>query len=557
MHLRDSKRGARKAALALAIMCAVTASPLSSPAFSATPSPGDFRVATENGVENQYLVTLKTQPESLEDRKNIADDIARQYNGKVRFVFESAMNGFSVSMSEADARRLAENTVVDYVEQDVEITEEYAPAIEGAKPQAVETEASWNMDRIDQRKRPLDGKFNANNPTGDGSGAGTRIYVTDSGINPHRTFGNRLKFGTDVTSDPSRGYAPGEDCRYHGTASASVAAGAAYTKDSGDVNHGYGTARGADIVNVKWFNCDGNTTGDQMIRGLDWIVNDPNRIPHKAVVSMSSLVTDLPGFSNAITQLTNSGTSVVIAAHNFGNNVCDEDSSPVYRRPDVIVVGATNEADTRATFENGGSSNYGACVAMWAPGVNVPAASNDSVDGSMNYGGTSASTPAVAGAAAILQARGYSSAAAVKARLQQEASESTLVGMPNSPSYLLHVGGHYVNSTPANLVDNGSVTSSATVVSDQGDAKARQYLRVKVNIVHHTRGDLALDLIAPDGTSYRFYHPNSDTGNDLFQEFNVDASSEAPNGQWKLKITDTKADSETFDGRLDRWMLQF
>ncbi|WP_257789893.1 proprotein convertase P-domain-containing protein [Streptomyces sp. 3211] len=82
-------------------------------------------------------------------------------------------------------------------------------------------------------------------------------------------------------------------------------------------------------------------------------------------------------------------------------------------------------------------------------------------------------------------------------------------------------------------------------------------LRVKVNIVHHTRGDLALDLIAPDGTSYRFYHPNSDTGNDLFQEFNVDASSEAPNGQWKLKITDTKADSETFDGRLDRWMLQF
>ncbi|WP_159395898.1 S8 family serine peptidase [Streptomyces sp. 3211] len=441
MHLRDSKRGARKAALALAIMCAVTASPLSSPAFSATPSPGDFRVATENGVENQYLVTLKTQPESLEDRKNIADDIARQYNGKVRFVFESAMNGFSVSMSEADARRLAENTVVDYVEQDVEITEEYAPAIEGAKPQAVETEASWNMDRIDQRKRPLDGKFNANNPTGDGSGAGTRIYVTDSGINPHRTFGNRLKFGTDVTSDPSRGYAPGEDCRYHGTASASVAAGAAYTKDSGDVNHGYGTARGADIVNVKWFNCDGNTTGDQMIRGLDWIVNDPNRIPHKAVVSMSSLVTDLPGFSNAITQLTNSGTSVVIAAHNFGNNVCDEDSSPVYRRPDVIVVGATNEADTRATFENGGSSNYGACVAMWAPGVNVPAASNDSVDGSMNYGGTSASTPAVAGAAAILQARGYSSAAAVKARLQQEASESTLVGMPNSPSYLLHVGG--------------------------------------------------------------------------------------------------------------------
>ncbi|MFJ4866808.1 protease inhibitor I9 family protein [Streptomyces sp. NPDC088748] len=161
MHLRDSKRGARKAALALAIMCAVTASPLSSPAFSATPSPGDFRVATENGVENQYLVTLKTQPESLEDRKNIADDIARQYNGKVRFVFESAMNGFSVSMSEADARRLAENTVVEYVEQDVEITEEYAPAIEGAKPQAVETEASWNMDRIDQRKRPLDGKFNA------------------------------------------------------------------------------------------------------------------------------------------------------------------------------------------------------------------------------------------------------------------------------------------------------------------------------------------------------------------------------------------------------------
>ncbi len=96
---------------------------------------------------------------------------------------------------------------------------------------------------------------------------------------------------------------------------------------------------------------------------------------------------------------------------------------------------------------------------------------------------------------------GLPDAAAVKARLRFEASENQMHNIPDTPAYLLHVGGRYQDTTAVNLVDGGAVTSTPITVSDQADPKARNYLKVRVNITHHTRGDLALDLIAPTGRS--------------------------------------------------------
>ncbi len=538
---------------AIAVLTAVTASGTFFSTAVAAPSDGDFRTAAVNAIHDRYLVVLKGESAGLAERKSNARKLLESYaDAQLDYVYQSTVNGFSVQMPEEAARRLATDPAVDYVQQDASVTVTGDTLSSRPATQAVEDQASWNMDRIDQRTWPLDGKFNANNPTGPNSGSGTRIYVTDTGVNStHKTFGNRVKFGIDTTADPSLGYAPGQDCNGHGTAAASVAAGAAYTQDSGDVTHGYGIARGADIVNVKWGNCAANTSHTRQLAGLDWIHNDSLRLYTRSAVSISYGIPDFPLIHNALNQIATSGTTVVIAAGNDSADVCGPLANPTYTNPNLIIVGASDENDNRADF-----SSYGKCLALWAPGVNIPAAAHNQNDASTDFAGTSAAAPAVAGAAAVIM-YGLPDAAAVKARLRFEASENQMHNIPDTPAYLLHVGGRYQDTTAVNLVDGGAVTSTPITVSDQADPKARNYLKVRVNITHHTRGDLALDLIAPDGSVYRFKSPSPDTGDDINQEYDVDASSEAPNGQWRVRVTDTKSDTQAFDGRLIDWGLQF
>ncbi|WP_237297254.1 S8 family serine peptidase [Streptomyces sp. 3211] len=242
----------------------------------------------------------------------------------------------------------------------------------------------------------LDGKFNANNPTGPNSGSGTRIYVTDTGVNStHKTFGNRVKFGIDTTADPSLGYAPGQDCNGHGTAAASVAAGAAYTQDSGDVTHGYGIARGADIVNVKWGNCAANTSHTRQLAGLDWIHNDSPAALH--AVSRQHFVRNsgLPPHSQCAQSDRDKRHHRRHRSRNDSADVCGPLANPTYTNPNLIIVGASDETTIVPIFRATGS------VSPCGPPASIfrPAAHNQN-DASTDFAGTSAAAPAVAGAAA-------------------------------------------------------------------------------------------------------------------------------------------------------------
>jgi len=53
----------------------------------------------------------------------------------------------------------------------------------------------WNLDRMDQRELPLDGRFTYGTAATPGTGKGATIYVVDSGIRPtHQEF--RTQDGT-------------------------------------------------------------------------------------------------------------------------------------------------------------------------------------------------------------------------------------------------------------------------------------------------------------------------------------------------------------------------
>ncbi|MER7801417.1 M4 family metallopeptidase [Streptomyces parvulus] len=102
-------------------------------------------------------------------------------------------------------------------------------------------------------------------------------------------------------------------------------------------------------------------------------------------------------------------------------------------------------------------------------------------------------------------------------------------------------GTSFENAADVAIPDNGAaVTSSVTVTGRAGNAPAN--LQAAVDIVHTYRGDLVVDLLAPDGTAYRLKNSSSsDSADNVNQTYTVNASSETANGTWKLRVQDVAA----------------
>ncbi|MEV6688872.1 M28 family metallopeptidase [Streptomyces sp. NPDC051130] len=115
-------------------------------------------------------------------------------------------------------------------------------------------------------------------------------------------------------------------------------------------------------------------------------------------------------------------------------------------------------------------------------------------------------------------------------------------------------GPSFENTTDVAVPDSPApaVTSPITVSGVAGNAPATT--KVDVNIVHTYRGDLVIDLIAPDGTAYRLKNSGSDSGHDVIATYTVNASSEVANGVWKLQVKDVAAQDT---GYINSWRITF
>ncbi|HET8641104.1 MAG TPA: proprotein convertase P-domain-containing protein, partial [Pseudonocardiaceae bacterium] len=174
--------------------------------------------------------------------------------------------------------------------------------------------------------------------------------------------------------------------------------------------------------------------------------------------------------------------------------------------------------------------------------------------------GTSMAAAHVAGAAALLlNASPTWSPAQVSAGL---ATNATLNVVNNagagSPNRLLYVRAappdpcSRANGANVAIPDYpGSAVSSTINVS--GCARVPSTgARVEVHIIHPFRGDLLVDLVAPDGSAYRLLSPSLDSGDDVHTVFVVNLSAELPNGSWRLRVADRRAGNT---GQIDGWAL--
>ncbi|MBB5957646.1 V8-like Glu-specific endopeptidase [Saccharothrix tamanrassetensis] len=113
-------------------------------------------------------------------------------------------------------------------------------------------------------------------------------------------------------------------------------------------------------------------------------------------------------------------------------------------------------------------------------------------------------------------------------------------------------GRRFENTADFPVNDLATVESPITVTEVAGNAPSA--LRVEVNIKHTYRGDVRLDLVGPNGTTYLLKDTSSDSADDIVATYTVNAGAQAANGTWKLRVHDAYR-SDT--GTLDSWALQF
>ncbi|HEX8071971.1 MAG TPA: S8 family peptidase [Pyrinomonadaceae bacterium] len=355
----------------------------------------------KGAIPNKYIVVFEDwatgERGQFSAAAALADSVTANYGGKVERVYQHALNGFAANMTEDQALTLSQDPRVRFVEEDGEM-----------HATTTQTGATWGLDRIDQRDRPLNGTYVYNF-----TGSGVRAYVIDTGIRTtHTQFGGRASAVFDAFGGN------GQDCNGHGTHVAGTIGGSTY-----------GVAKSALLRAVRVLDCSGSGSTSGVIAGVDWVTN--NHIS-PAVANMSLGGGASSALDTAVNNSINSGMTYSIAAGNSSTDACTQSPARVAA---AITVGSTTSSDARSSF-----SNFGTCVDIFAPGSSITSAWATSDTATNTISGTSMASPHVCGVSALyLQAHPGSSPATIRNAIVNGSTTGRLTGIgTGSPNRLLY-----------------------------------------------------------------------------------------------------------------------
>ncbi|HEX5994244.1 MAG TPA: proprotein convertase P-domain-containing protein, partial [Jiangellales bacterium] len=497
----------------------------------ATAAPEEGQILQAGGataVTDSYIVVLQDGAVARAEIASTARDLASRYGGAVARTYQNALRGFEARLSEAEAKRLAADPSVRYVQQNhtVKLTGTQSPT------------SSWGLDRIDQRALPLNNSYTYPN-----TGSGVKAYIVDTGIRfSHNDFGGRASSGFDAIDGGTA-----DDCNGHGTHVAGTVGGTSY-----------GVAKGVTLVGVRVLDCQGSGTNAGVIQGIDWVTGD-HAAGQPAVANMSLGGSFSQALNDAVARSIADGVSYGLAAGNdSGANACN--SSPA-STPAGITVGSTTNTDARSSF-----SNIGSCLDVFAPGSSITSAWYTSDTATNTISGTSMATPHVVGAAALVVAANPSyTPQQVRDKLVADATSNVVTNAgTGSPNKLLYVTGGgttpppppppsgctQTNDNNVTISDNATVESTITISGCSGNAGSAS--TVAVDLVHTYIGDLVVSLIAPDGSAYTLHNRAGGSADNIDQTYTVNLSTEVADGTWKLRVQDA-AGGDT--GYLNSWTL--
>jgi subtilisin family serine protease len=393
----------RPALTAIAGLTAVIA--FTAPTASAAPPIPEAPLAplihvrpTEPG---QYIVTLAPGTDPMA--------VAGALGVTPHHVYRDAMLGFAAVLTEDQVTQARGTAGVRAVEEDGTVAvprDEQTPT--RPRPVAADRAApatSWGLERINHRELGTTG-FSVTS-----TGATVTSYIVDTGIEfAHPEFGGRAVRGVDEVGDGR----DGADCAGHGTHVAGTVGGATT-----------GVARQVKLVSVRVLGCDGSGTNSGIIAGLNWIAANV----HKPAVANISIGGPWSyALNSSVDALSRAGVFTVVAA---GNEDADACLSSPSGSAEAFAVAATDRQDARADF-----SNYGNCVDVNAPGVDITSAYLGGTYTELS--GTSMSAPHVTGIAALYKdAHGDTSSTSLASWLEVNATSGIPATVPTGTPQLL------------------------------------------------------------------------------------------------------------------------
>lgn len=345
------------AALLAAMLSTATSIAQSQPPEAAT-APVKIYGASKP-IPDRYIITFKR---SVPDVAAEAKRLMAGRGGEIHFVYTRAIKGFAATIPPQAVKAIASNPWVESIEQDATVS-----------IQATQSNATWGLDRIDQRGLPLDSSY-----TYVPTGAGVYAYIVDTGIRAsHSDFGGRVSSQGFTAISDGRGT---NDCDGHGTHVAGTVGSTTY-----------GVAKDITLIPVRVLDCRGSGSWTGVIAGLDYVANDTSRRP--AVANMSLGGGRSSSVNAAVAGAVRAGVTVAVAAGNETTDACT--TSPA-SEPTAITVGATTISDARASY-----SNFGKCLDVFAPGSGITSTWNTGDGATNTISGTSMAAPHVAGVAAL------------------------------------------------------------------------------------------------------------------------------------------------------------
>ena len=236
------------------------------------------------------------------------------------------------------------------------------------------------------------------------TGKGVCVAVLDTGIFPHRDFGDRIIEFKDMVKRREGPY----DDNGHGSHISGIIGG------SGAACAGRyrGVAPGCSLVAVKVLDAKGNGYASDVLAGLHYIIDNRRRLGIRIVnISVGSFsrrgMSENSALVKGVNAAWDAGLMVVVAAGNNGPGRHTITTPGISRK--VITVGCSDDHKEVEVFGNkmidySGRGPTNACICkpdIVAPGCSIVSCSNHP-DGYMVKSGTSMSTPLVSAAFALL-----------------------------------------------------------------------------------------------------------------------------------------------------------
>ena len=289
--------------------------------------------------------------------------VFRKYN------IEEHFTGYHARLSASVKAEVEARDEVAYVEENMMM---YAleEEVRAAPACTVQKNAEWNLVRMNERERSLDGLYQHH----DDAGANVDAYVVDTGVYlEHSQFGGKAIWGYDAVDRVSSK----TDEQGHGTHVAGTIMSALY-----------GVTKEATIIAVKVLNRNGQGTNAGVIDGVNWVATEYKKRKNPSVANMSLGGGYSKALNDAVNAAVKAGVTFAVAAGNESQDACNVSPSSA---ADAICVGASDSSDRRSYF-----SNYGKCVDIFAPGSDIMSTWIGSKYATNTISGTSMASPGLA-----------------------------------------------------------------------------------------------------------------------------------------------------------------